>query len=193
MLRQVEVGARVYAFDFLESEGHTEFDIGGGVGVVCQFVVVVEAIFFIAHAEGFVPGQTPFFPLLEPLDFLAGTYKELHLHLLEFAHTEDELASDNLVAEGLAYLRDAEGYAHTAGLLDVEVVDKDTLSCLGTQVYGHGAVGGAAHFGAEHQVELTHVGPVLGAGYGADDFFVNDDLAQFGQIVVVHSFGVALV
>ncbi len=193
VLRQVEVGTRVDAFDFLESEGHTEFNVGGGVGVVCQFFVVVEAIFVIAHAEGLVPCQTPLFPLLEPLEFFAGAYKELHFHLLELAHTEDELACDNLVAEGLAYLCDAEGYAHTAGLLDVEVVDKDALSGLGTQVYGHGTVGGAAHFGAEHQVELTYVRPVLGAGYGADDFFVDDDLAQLGQVVVVHSLGIALV
>ena len=41
MLRKVEVGARVDAFHFLESERHFEFDVGGCIGVVRQLVVVM--------------------------------------------------------------------------------------------------------------------------------------------------------
>ncbi len=87
MLRQVEVGARVYALYLLEAEWHLELDVGGRVGIVGQFLMVVVAVFLVTHAEGLVPFEAPFFPLLEPLELLAGAHEELHLHLLELAHS----------------------------------------------------------------------------------------------------------
>ncbi len=163
MLGEVEVGAGVDAFHFLESERHLEFDVGGCVGVVGQLVVVVIAIFLVAHAESLVPLQAPLFPVFKPFEFLARTHEELHLHLLELAHAEDELACHDLVAERFAYLGYAEGEAHTAGLLHVEVVDKYALCGLGAEIYCHGAVGRRSHLGAEHEVELAYFRPVLGA------------------------------
>ncbi len=162
MLREVEVGSGVDTFHFLEAERHLEFDVGGGVGIVGQLVVVVVAVFFIAEAESLVPAQTEFFPGLEPFHFRAGAHEKLHFHLFELSHAEDELAGHNLVTEGLANLSDTEGDAHAAGLLHVEIVDKDTLGCLRTQVNGHCAFSSRAHFGFEHEVELTHLCPVLG-------------------------------
>ena len=147
MLGEVEISARVYALHFLESERHEELYIGSGVGVVGELLVVVVAIFVIAEAEGLVPAQTPFFPVCEPLHLGAGTHEELHLHLLELAHTEDKLTGHYLVAEGFAYLRDTEGDAHTACFLYVEIVDEDALSRFGAQIYFHRAVGGRAHLG----------------------------------------------
>ena len=117
----------------------------------------------------------------------------MHFHLLELAHAEDELASNDFVAECFTDLGDAEGDAHAAGLLHVEVVDEDTLGSFGAEVHGHGTVGGGAHFGFEHEVELAHFGPVLGAGDGVNDFFVEDDLAQCFEVVGVHGFGEASV
>ncbi len=193
MLGEVEVGAGMDTLHLLEAERHAEFDVGGSIGVVGQFLVVVEAVLFVAKAEGLVPFEAAFLPGLEPFDFLAGSHEELHFHLLELAHAENELACHNLVAEGLAYLGYAEGQTHAAGLLYVEIVHENALGCLGAEIYGHGTVGSGAHFGAEHEVELTNVGPVAGTGDGTHDFLVDDYLAEFGEVVVVHCFCIALV
>ena len=50
MGREVEIGAAMDAFEFLEAEGEVELDVGGGVGVVGQFLVVVEAVFLGGQA-----------------------------------------------------------------------------------------------------------------------------------------------
>ena len=47
-------------------------------------------------------------PVLVPLLVGAGLDEELHLHLLELAGAEDEVARRDLVAERLADLADAE-------------------------------------------------------------------------------------
>ena len=104
MLAEIEVGTRMYALNFLETERHTELDVGSGIGIVSQFLVVMEAIVLISHAKCLMPRQTVAFPILKPLHFGARLTEELHLHLLKFTHTEDELAGNYLVAEGLSYL-----------------------------------------------------------------------------------------
>ena len=96
------------ALHLLEAEGHMELDVGSGIGVVCQLLMVVETVVFVAHAQRLVPCQTVFLPIFKPFHLRARLAEELHLHLLELTHTEDELACDNLVAECLADLADAE-------------------------------------------------------------------------------------
>ena len=54
VLREVEVGARVDTLHLLEAKRHVEFDVGGGVGVVGELLVVVVAVVFVAHAERLV-------------------------------------------------------------------------------------------------------------------------------------------
>jgi hypothetical protein len=132
-------------------------------------------------------------PCLEPFHLFARTAEELHLHLFELAHTEDKLASHNLVAEGLAYLSDAERYLHTACLLYVEEVYKDTLGGLRTEVHLQRTVGGRSHLCREHQVELSHIRPVCRSRYRVDDTFVHDNLTQTFQVVVVHGLLIAFV
>ena len=193
MVAEVEVGPGVDALKLLEAEGELALDIRGGVGVVRKLLMVVETVILRAHTEVHMPLHTGFLPLGEPVELGAGLDEELHLHLLELAHAEDELAGDDLVAESLADLGDTERYLHAAGLLDVQVVHKDALGGLGAQINGIGAFGGAAHRGAEHEVELTDVGPVAGAADGADDAAVDDDLAVLGQIVGVLGLDVAVV
>ena len=83
-----------------------------------------------------MPVEAFFLPFLEPFEFGAGAHEELHLHLFELSHTEDELAGDNLVSERLACLGYAERHFHAACLLHVEVVDEDALCCLWAQVDG---------------------------------------------------------
>ena len=166
------------ALDLLETEREVVFDVGRGIGIVRQFVVVVETVAVVAEAQCTVPGHTGLLPLLPPLHLLAGTYEELHLHLLEFAHAEDELPRHDLVAEGLADLRDAERKFHAARFLDVEEVDEDALRRFGTQVDRVGPFGRRSHLGGEHQVELPHLRPVARARNGAGDLAVEDDLPQ---------------
>ena len=185
MVAEVEVGAGVDALEFLEAEGEIELDIGGGVGIVCQLLMVVETVILISHSKGLVPLHAGLFPLLEPLHLGAGLAEEFHLHLLEFAHAEDELAGHHLVAEGLADLRDAEGDLHAAGLLHVDIVHEDALGCLRAEIDGVCALAGGTELGAEHEVELAHIRPVLGAGDRADDAAVQDYLLIFGQVVGV--------
>ena len=189
MLRQVEVCTAVDTFEFLEAEGKFEFDVRSGIGVVRQLFVVVEAVFFIPQTQCLVPGQTRLFPLLEPFHLLAGTDEELHFHLLELAHTEDELPGHDLVAERLADLCDTERNLHAAGFLHIEEIDEDTLGCFGTEIDGAHTAVHIAELGAEHQVELAHVGPVLGTGNRAGDLAVDYDLAEFLEVVVVQGLG----
>ncbi len=187
---EVEVGAGVYALQLFETEGELKFDVGGGVGVVGQFLVVVVAVFLGGNAQGEVPFEAFLFPVAEPLHFGAGTDEELHFHLLELAHAEDELTGDDLVAEGFANLGNAEGNLHAARFLDVEEVDEDALGGFGTEVEGVAVVDDGAHLGGKHEVELTHIGPVAGAADGADNAEVEDELLETGEVVGVHELGI---
>ena len=96
--------------------------------------MVVEAIVFSTEAQSLVPFHTHLFPVFEPVDFSSGLHEELHLHLFEFAHTEDELTGNDLVAESLTDLGDTKRNFHAARFLHVEVVDKNSLCCFGTEV-----------------------------------------------------------
>ena len=193
VLREVEVRAGVDTLHFFESERHTEFDVAGCIGIVCQFFVVVEAIVLRAEAQCLVPSHAGLFPAGEPLEFGAGLDKELHLHLLELSHAEDKLSSHDLIAEGLTDLRDTERNLHAAGLLHVEVVDKNTLGRFRSEVDGAAAVGGGAHLGFEHEVKLSHLSPVACAADRANDLLVEDDLAESFEVGGVHGHGIALV
>ena len=59
--------------------------------------------------------------------------------------------------------------------------------------YQSGQYGGGANLGGEHQVELTHVGPVLRSAQGVDNTLVEDNLLQFLKVGTLHSLGIALV
>ena len=123
-------------FDFLESEREVKFDVVGCIGIVSQLVVLVPTVLVVAHTESLVPFQSFFAPFLEPLEFGTWLYEILHFHLLELAHTENELTGNNLVAESLTYLCDTKRNLHTTGLLHIEVVDENTLCRFGTQIDG---------------------------------------------------------
>ena len=110
-----------------------------------------------------MPAEAELLPVVEPFHLCAGAYEELHLHLFELTHAEYELTGHDLIAERLADLSDTERNAHTAGFLHVEVVDENALCGFGTEINSHRSVSGRAHLGLEHEVELTHLGPVLSA------------------------------
>ena len=71
-------------------------------------VVRAQAQALAADPEPDVPVQALLAPVLVPLLRLLGRHEELHLHLLELERAEDEVAGRDLVAEGLADLRDPE-------------------------------------------------------------------------------------
>ncbi len=84
-----------------------------------------------------------------------GADEVLHLHLLELAHPEDEVAGADLVAERLADLGDPEGDLLARRVADVPEVDVDALGRLRAQVDDGGLVLDRAQEGLEHQVEAA--------------------------------------
>ena len=112
--------------------------------------------------------------------------EELHLHLLEFTHAEDELAGNDLVPEGLSDLRDAERQLHSTGLLDVEEVDEDALRRLRAEVDDPGVSTDRAELRLEHQVELANVRPVGRPGFRILDAEIEDELLHRVEVVCVH-------
>ena len=77
-----------------------------------------------------MPLHPDLLPLPEPFEFSARLDEELHFHLLELPHPEDELTGDNLIAESLSDLSDTERKLHSARLLHIEVVHEYSLSCF---------------------------------------------------------------
>ena len=146
MVAQIEIRARVDALDLLEPEREVVFDVRRGVGVVGQFVVVVITVMVITEAQRLVPFQASSLPTLEPVKLCTRLHKELHFHLLELAHTEDELAGYNFVTESLTNLGDTERNLHATGFLYIKVIYEDTLCRFRAKVYLHGTIGGRPHF-----------------------------------------------
>ena len=192
MLRQVEVRAAVDTLHLLEAERHLKLNVRGSIRIVRQFLVVVEAVFLIAKPQRLVPAEAELLPVLKPFQLLARANEELHLHLLELAHTEYELTRYYLVAECLTNLCDTERNLHATRLLHIQEVHEDTLCRLRAQVNLHRAVCRRAHLRLEHQVKLPHVRPVTRAADGAYDFLIKDNLLQRCQVVGVHRLGVTL-
>ncbi len=93
--------------------------------------MVMEAVVVIAETESPVPFHPGLLPVAEPVKLGPRFHEELHFHLLELAHAEDELTCHNLIPEGLAYLGYPEGKLHPPCLLHIEEVDKDTLGVSG--------------------------------------------------------------
>ena len=120
--------------------------------------------------------------MLEPLLGFGRRHEELHLHLLELARPEDEVAGRDLVAEGLADLGDPEGGLLAGELEHVLEVDEDPLSGLGAQVGDRTRLLDRSDRGLEHQVEVACLGQVALVGLAG----VLGGLAptgQFGEMV----------
>ena len=178
MLTEVKIGPRVDSLHLAEAKGHLKLDVCCRIGIVCQLLMVVEAVLLVPETEILVPLHPRSLPLLKPVNLRPGLHEELHLHLLKLAHTEDKLPRHDLIAERLTDLCDAEGDLHTTRLLDIEEIDKDPLRCLGPQVDRHRIVRGGAHLRGEHKVELPDVGPVARAAHRVSDLAVEDQLMK---------------
>ena len=109
--RQVEVAPVVDALELLPAEREAILDVDRLLRVVRQLVgrVLAQAEARGRHAVALVPGAALGQPLLERRrGRLVRPDEVLHLHLLELAHPEDEVAGADLVAERLADLGDPE-------------------------------------------------------------------------------------
>ena len=112
-----------------------------------------------------------------PLLRLVRRHEVLHLHLLELARAEDEVAGRDLVAERLADLRDPERRLLARELQDVLEVEEDPLGGLGAQEDARALVRDRAHVRLEHQVEHARLGQ-LAAALGAAQLALRLGLAQ---------------
>src|SRR5690606_230587 len=93
-----------------------------------------------------------------------------HLHLLELARAEDEVARRDLVAEALADLGDAERGLHAGAREHVREVHEDALGGLGAQVVEPLFVVDGAEVGLEQAGERARLGPLAArAAVLADD------------------------
>ena len=172
---QVEVGAVRDALELGElgaGEAEAVLDVDRALGVVAQLLlrVLVEPHVLGVEAEVDVPVPALLQPVLVPLLVRARHDEELHLHLLELAGAEDEVAGSDLVAEALAGLADAERRLLASRVHHVEVVDEDALRRLRSQVVNGGRVLDRANGRAQHAVEVARLGEVSArAAVGADD------------------------
>ena len=99
---------------------------------------------------------------------LGGRHEELHLHLLELARAEDEVAGRDLVAKALADLGDPERRLLAGELEVVLEVEEDALGGLGPQVDGRALLLDRPDGRLEHQVEVARLGQVaVGVSPGA--------------------------
>ncbi len=117
-----------------------------------------------------VPGQAGIDPVLVPLLVLTRLDEEFHLHLLEFAGAEDEIARSDLIAEALADLSDTERRLLARSGHHVREVHEDALRGLRTQIMQALLGFDRAEVGLEHHVEIARLGPFAdGAAIGAAD------------------------
>src|SRR4029450_12860742 len=160
---EVEVGPVRDALDLLPPEGELVLHVRRGLRVVRELVGLVRPQPQLLLADPEVAGPPPPLvdPVLEPLVVAAGLDEVLHLHLLELARAEEEVARRDLVAERLADLRDAERDLLARGLLDEREVDEHPLRRLGPQVDPARLVLDGAHVRLEHHVELPGFGEAL--------------------------------
>ena len=169
MAREVEIAAVVDALELLPPEREAVFDVDRLLRVVRELVgrVLAEPQARRIDPEPLVPCASRGQPGLEcGSGFGLGPDEVLHLHLLELAHPEDEVARADLVAERLADLGDAERQLLARRLQDVLEVDVRALRGLRPQVDDSGLVLDRAHERLEHQVEAPWGGqrpPVHGA------------------------------
>jgi hypothetical protein len=95
--------------------------------------------------------------VLVPLLRLVGRAEELHLHLLELAGAEDEVAGGDLVPERLADLGDTERRLLAGELEDVLEVVEDPLRRLGPQIGVRARVGDRSDLRLDQQVEVARL------------------------------------
>ena len=181
VLGKVVVGSVGNTPELAPTEGEEELEVGGCLGIEAKLlgIVVTKSEVLILKTDGKKPLMAEVSPILEPLEVCSGLAEELKLHLLKLTHTEDKVTGSDLVTEGLTDLCDTERHLLSGGSLYVYEVGENTLSGLGTEIYGVLCVLGYALEGLEHKVELTDVGEVVLAAGGAKDVMLFNEFLHF--------------
>ena len=147
----------------------------------------MEAVLTLRESKTTVPVDTCFLPLLIPFEICSGLHKKLHLHLFKFTHTEDKLTGNNFIPERLPCLRDAERNFHTTGLLHVQEIHKNTLCCFRAEINRTRLLTHRTQLCTEHQVKLTHIGPVARSTHRTGNFQIDNNLFYFLEIIRLQS------
>src|SRR5438105_847104 len=164
MSLQIEVGAVGDALELVEllaPEVAPVLDVDRSLGVVRELVlrVLVEAHVVRVQTQVDVEIPARLQPVLVPLDISTRLDEEFHLHLLELARPEDEVARRDLVAEGLTGLCNTERWLLARGGQDVAEVQEDALRGLRSQVGQAGLVLDRTEMRLEHPGELLRLCP----------------------------------
>ncbi|CKS74675.1 Uncharacterised protein [Mycobacterium tuberculosis] len=113
-----------------------------------------------------IPLQPVVDPVLMPFLGSRRLDEELHLHLLELAGPEDEVARSDLVAKALADLSDTEWRLLTSSCHHVGKVHEDALRGFRAQIVQPLLGLDGSEVGLEHHVELAWLRPLAGfAGF----------------------------
>src|SRR5512133_196051 len=105
----------MYTLNFLESEWEMIFYISCCICIMGKFGMIVEPVIFSAKSESLVPFHPFLLPFRKPVELCSWLHKELHFHLLEFAHPEDKLACNDLISECFTDLGYPEWQFHSSG------------------------------------------------------------------------------
>ena len=81
-----------------------------------------------------VPSHTSVDPVLVPLFIGSWDYEVLHLHLLKFASTEDEVTWSDFIAERFSDLTNSKWWLLTRCGRDVFKINEDTLRSFWAKV-----------------------------------------------------------
>ena len=173
VLGQVVIGAIRHTPQLTPAEREQELEVGGRFGIEAQLlgIVVTQTQILVFQTDAQQELVAEIAPVLEPFQIGAGFAEKFQL---ELAHTEDEVAGRDLVAEGFANLTDAERQLAPGGALHIHKVGKDALRGFGTQIHRVFRILGDTLEGFEHQVKLPDVGKVVLAAGGAGDLVLVD-------------------
>src|SRR5207253_5401850 len=162
VLCQVVLAAVRDPLELLPADGEEVLEVARREGVVGAFVgiVLADAEVVLTEPEIEVPAAASVDPVAVPLVSVTRRDEELHLHLLELAQPEEEVARRDLVPERLADLSDTERRLAARELGDVLEVDEDALRRFGPEVCGRALVLEGADVRLEHEVELARLGEV---------------------------------
>ena len=169
VLAEVEVAAGGNAFEFLDPKRKGEHDVDAGAGVVGEFLffVLVHAKLVGRQTDGFIPLQPFRDPGLVPIGVGPGLDEELQFHLLEFAAAERKVTRVNFVAEGFADLRNAKRDFLSGDAQDILELHKNYLRGFRPEVDFVGLIFDRTGMRLEHEIELSCLGKVVWAAFGA--------------------------
>src|SRR5205085_858840 len=93
---------------------------------------------------------------------ITGADEVFHLHLLELARAEDEVAGRDFVVKGFSDLRDAERNFSARGCQDIQKVYEDALRCFRSKIDERIGIilSSRADVRVKHEIERARFSPI---------------------------------